>query len=117
MTMAVTLSSYWRKQKNSTMEIKGLSTLVLNILKTLSNLNPIFIKEIFYISAHNTHRRHNISVQSEKIKHGGNNFRVLGPDLWNALAEKIKSTTTMFVFKDFVLTWSVPKCRCKLCSI
>ena len=44
-------------------------------------------------------------TESKNTKYGIKNLRVLGPDLWNSLAEKIKSTTTKFVFKYFVLTW------------
>ena len=36
--------------KTSTMEIKRLRTLALEVFKTVNNLNPDFMKDIFYLS-------------------------------------------------------------------
>ena len=43
------------------MEKKRLRTLALEIFKTLNNLKPNFMKEIFYTFLYNTHRRHGIA--------------------------------------------------------
>ena len=42
--------------KNSTMEIRRLRTLALEIFKTVNNLNPDFMKDIFYYSPYNTQK-------------------------------------------------------------
>ena len=72
----------------------------------LNNVNPNFMKEIFYISPHNTDRKHVIFVWSRKTtKYGDKSLRVLGPHLWKSLPEKIKSTTSILIFKAFDKTW------------
>ena len=50
--------------KNSTMEIRRLRTLALEIFKTVNNLNLDFMKDIFYYSPNNTHRKYDIFVYS-----------------------------------------------------
>ena len=49
---------------NSTMDIKRLRTLALEIFKTSNNLNPNFMKDIFNFSPYSTHRKHDIFVHS-----------------------------------------------------
>ena len=44
------------------MEIRRLRTLALEIFKTVNNLNPDFMKDIFYYSPYNTHRKYDIFV-------------------------------------------------------
>ena len=118
MTMAVTISTCWKKTENSTMEVKRLHPLALEIFRTLDNLNPKLMEKILYISPHNAHRRHDIFVQSRKTtKYGDKNLTALGPHLWKSLSEKIKSIISIFIFKNFIKTWFRPKCKCKLCSI
>ena len=48
------------------MEIRRLRTLALEIFKTLNNLNPTFMKNIFNFSPHCTHRKHDIFVHPRK---------------------------------------------------
>ena len=53
------------------------------------------MKEIFFISPHDTHRRNEIFVQSQKKKkknYGNESLRALFLPLWNILSEKNKST-------------------------
>ena len=77
------------------MEIKRLRTLALEIFDALNNLNPNFMKEIFYISPRNTHRKHDIFFQIRKTtKYGDNSLRAMGPHLENSLPEKNKFTTS-----------------------
>ena len=50
--------------KTSTMEIKRLRTLALEAFKTVNNLNPDFMKGIFYLSPYQTHKKYDIFVHS-----------------------------------------------------
>ena len=38
-------------------------------------------------------------------------IKALGPKIWNALPEKIKSETSYKNFKKYIDLWSGPKCR------
>ena len=88
---------------NSTKEIKRLRTLALEIFKTLSNLNPNFMKGIFNFSPYSTHRKHDIFVHSRNTSnYGDRSLRDLGTHTWNSLPENIKSTTSIIIFKDII---------------
>ena len=98
------------------MEIKRIQTVALEIFKTLNNLNPNFMKDIFYFSPYNTHKKYDIFVNSRNTSsYGDKSLRALGPHIWNSLPENIKSTNSIFVFKKFLKNWSGPKCKCKYC--
>ena len=88
---------------NSAMEIKRLRTLELEILKTLNNLNPNFMKGIFKFSPYRTHKKHDTFAHSRNASnYGDRNLRTLGPHTWNPLPQNIKSTTSIIIFNDFI---------------
>ena len=65
------------------MEIKRLGDLSTETLK-----NPNYIKEIFYLSPHETHKKYDLFVHSRNAaKYGNNSLRVLEPHIWNSLPE------------------------------
>ena len=76
---------------NSTVEIKRLRTLALEIFKTLNNLNPNFMKDVFNFSSYSTHRKQAIFVRSRNTSnYGDRSLRALGLHTWNSLPENIK---------------------------
>ena len=44
------------------MEIKCLRSLATEIFKTLNDINPNYVKEIFYFSLHKTHNKYDLFV-------------------------------------------------------
>ena len=58
-----------------TMEIRRLRTLALEIVKTLNDLDPTFMKNIFDFSPHCTHRKHDIFVHPQKTASYGDKSR------------------------------------------
>ena len=55
---------------NSTMEMKGLCTLALEIFKTLSSLNLNFMKD-FNFPPYSTHKKHDIFAHSQNTSNYG----------------------------------------------
>ena len=99
-----------------TMGVKRLRTLALEIFKTLQNLNPIFMEEIFQKTKWMTHRPNNIQVNTHKtVKYGDKGLRTLGPQIWNSLPEHIKNETDYIKFKEYISQWFGPICKCNLC--
>ena len=47
------------------METKRLRTMVYEIFKTLNNLNPVFMKDIFHYSPNVTHKKHNLYIHTQ----------------------------------------------------
>ena len=61
------LSSYielFKKPTSVSMESKRLYRMVYKIFKTLNNLNPVFMKDIFHYSPNVTHRKHNLYIHT-----------------------------------------------------
>ena len=70
------LSSYAERLEKSTsvsMEIKRIRTMVYEIFKTLNNLNPVFMKDIFNYSPNVTYKKHNLYIHTQNTTKFGNN--------------------------------------------
>ena len=105
------------KTEKPTMEIRRLHTLALEIFKTLNDLNPTFMKNIFNFSPQCTHKKHDIFVHRRKTaNYGDKSLKSVGPHIWNSLPDEIKATTSLSIFKKFIKNWFGQKCKCKLCS-
>ena len=103
--------------KKPTMEVKNFRTLAIEIFKTINDLNPPFMKEIF---SRNTNSERNgttllVKMQNTK-KYGSDTLRALGPKIWNKLPINIKETTNLDIFKKLIKTWSGPECSCGHCA-
>ena len=83
--------SILNKCGKSTMEVKRLRTLALEVFKTLNNMNPEYMKEIFHKTAFSTHRPLNLEVnKNHATKYGNKSLRCLRPHIWNSLSNQIK---------------------------
>ena len=68
------------------METRPLRCLALEIFKTVNNLNPYYMKEIFSKTTNLTHRPLDRNFnQNNTIKYGSNSPWRLGPRVWNSL--------------------------------
>ena len=93
------------------MEIKRLHVLASEIFKTLNNLNPKFMKDIFEKTEWLTHKPNNIKVNSHNtVKYGEKSLTILGPHIWNSLPDQVKSENEFSKFKLFISQW----CGCCL---
>ena len=103
------------KSSKASMKVKRVRKLALEIFKTLNNLNPEYMKEIFYETTNLTHRPFNIKVnQNNTTKYGNKSLRSLGPHIWNSLPKQIKEETDYNKFKNYIDKWFGAKFKCKL---
>ena len=73
------------------MKIKCLRTLAAEIFKTLNDINLNYMKEIFYLSPHETDKKYDLfAYRRNTKKYGNHSLRVLVPHIWNSLPEEIK---------------------------
>ena len=85
------------------MEIKCLRTLAKKIFKTLNDIDPNYIKEIFHLSPHETHNKYDMFVHSRNKKNYENHYlSVLGPHICKSLPEEIKHLFSLNGFKNFI---------------
>ena len=86
---------------------------ILEIFKTLNDLNPPFMKDIFCKSINRSSKRfcNNLkSVKVEKVTYGKRSLRFIGPILWNSLPQNIKNLNGINKFKLFLKEWGKPGC-------
>ena len=78
-----------KKPGKATTEIKHLRCLELEIFKTVNNLNPYYIKEIFPKTTNLIHRPLDIKFnQNNTTKYGSNSLRSLGPHILEFFSEQ-----------------------------
>ena len=88
-----------QKPTSVSVETKRLRTMVYEIFKTLNNLNPVFMKDVFHNSPNVTHKKHDLYIHTQNTtKFGNKSLRVFGANIWNTLPEYIKSTTSLLEF-------------------
>ena len=64
------------------MENKRLRTMVYEIFKTLNNLNPVFMKNIFDYPPNVTHKKHNLYIDTQNTtKFGNKSLRAFGANI------------------------------------
>ena len=99
------------------MEIKRLKILATETFKTLNDINANYIKQIFYLSPHETNKRCDLFVHSRNTtKYGNHSLRVLGPRIWNSLPEEIKKLSLLNAFKNYIKSWCGQKSKCYSCQ-
>ena len=99
------------------MEVRRLRTLALETFKTLNDLNPAFMKNLFAKREVSKRRKNNLKIPNRNtVKYVDKSIRSLGPPIWNGLPEKFKNETSYDKFKKYLNTCYGPKCTCSLCS-
>ena len=98
------------------MEIRILRTLAVEIIKTLNEIKPPYMKNIFTPKENTKVRQNNIIVKHiNTSRFGTQSLRSLGPIIWDNLLSNIKSETSFLKFKEYIKTWLGLKSRSKLC--
>ena len=93
--------------------------LCVEIYKTLNNLNPDYMKDIFakHDGRHSSRRPLNISVpRVHQATFGLKSIRYEGAKLRNALPESIKSAENLERFKRLIANWEGSQCNCSICG-
>ncbi len=102
------------------MLIRGIKTIAMEVFKSLHDLNPNFMKEMFNIKELKySLRDSNIIYQPkfEKVTYGENTFKYYGSHIWNLLPNEIKETADILSLKSLIMTWEGTKCQCNMCNI
>ena len=100
MTMTV-IMKHLKISGVSTMQIKRIKQLAIEIFKTVNNLNPDFMKNIFSIKQNARVRPHDLLVRSHNTAtYGDKSLKTLRPKIWNALPTETKRETSLRKFKE-----------------
>ena len=109
------------KANSSTMNVKRLRFLCMEIYKTINNLNPSFMKQIFELRETNRNLREkyqlNLNIPNyNQVTFGKKSLRIFGPKIWNSLPYHIKSSKNLETFKTVIKNWDSVNCKCVICK-
>ena len=100
-----------------TIEIRQMRVLATEIFKTINDLNPVYMKEIFTLNTNRNPERKKLIVNTQNTKkYGTDTLRSLGPKIWNNLPDDFRKTQDLSSFKQLINTWSGPHCQCNACQ-
>ena len=106
------------KTEMTTMRVRQMQNLCIEIYKTLSNLNPEYMHELFERNSHtySTRRPNNLKIpRVNQTSFGFRSIRAEGAKLWNHLPENIKSSENLSIFQNLIKQWNGPSCGCNYC--
>ena len=109
------------KGGKSAMNVRRLSTLCVEIYKTLNDLNPSFMNNIFKLKINGREVRDKYKLNLDIPKwnqktFGYKSLKVLGPKIWNNLPYHVKSSENLDTFKNLLKNWDGNSCKCNLCK-
>ena len=98
------------------MEIRRLRTLAVEIFKTLNEISPPYMKNIFTPKENSKVRQNGIILKRiNTSRFDIQSLRSLDPKTWNNLESNTKSETSFPKFKETIKSCLGPKCRCMVC--
>ena len=109
-----------KKADKVTMNVVRTRILCIEIFKTLNNLNPTFMKEIFKLKETERLVREKYKLNLEvpkwnQVTFGERSLKVFGPRIWNSLPFHIKSAENLSLFKSLIKNWNGVSCKCAVC--
>ena len=105
----------------STVNVNRLRSLCIEIFKTLNNINPAFMNEVFELRKTNSAVRNQYKLNLEvpiinQVTFGTKSIRYLGPKIWNSLPFHIKSSESLTTFKRIIKTELWPHANAQFVS-
>ena len=102
---------YLRLSSSCAINVRLKRNLCVEIYKTLNNLNPTFMREIFETrkTKRAVRERYKINLEIPRVNQasfGTKSLRFYGPKIWNSLAYHIKSAENVLCFKNFIKSWN-----------
>ena len=96
---------------------KNLQLLAIEIYKTVNNLNPVFMKEIFQLNelANNLRNQSFIQKKPNTVTYGLDTISYRCDELWSSIPLDIRSTENCKVYKTKIKQTDLT-CSCRLCT-
>ena len=110
-----------KKSGKVCVEVDRLRYLCIEIYKTINNINPSFMKQIFQLretsrTVQNQYKL-NLSVPKvNQVSYGEKSLRCYGPKIWNSLPIHLKSCENLNTFKDIIKNWIGSIFSCRMCQ-
>ena len=102
------------KSEKCTIVISCQRALCIEIFKTVKNLNPSFMQNIFKLQTSGSSLRNPTDlahVRPNQATFGSNSLKSIGPQIWNNLPNELKLAENLKTFKRQKKNWNGPNCR------
>ena len=109
------------KSDKSTINLRSHRSLCLEVFKTVYELNPSFMNDLFQLRESNRPVREkyrlNLNVpKTNQVKFGTKSLRNLAPKIWNSLPPNAKSADNLNSFKALIKNWDGTSCNYIICA-
>ena len=103
------------------MNVYRLRNLCVEIYKTINQLNPEFMNNIFKVKENKRVVREQYKLNLEtpewsQITFGAKSLKVYGSKVWNSLPSQIKTSENLIQFKSLMENWNGNSCSCTVCT-
>ena len=99
---------------------RNIQSLATEIFKSLNNVSPSIMSEVFKIKETKYELRTGINLQSNNPRttsYGIDSVSHLAPKIWSQIPTEIKNCKTLNKFKNLIKTWTPKSCPCRLCKV
>ena len=105
--------------KGNTIHLRNLRALMTEVFKSLKNINPEFMWNIFSTKTTGYKLRSGIVLKlppANTTKYGVNSLCFRGSILWNTLPNSLKLSRSLEEFRCSIKNWTGNTCTCHICS-
>ena len=98
---------------------RNIHALALEIYKTINNLNPKFMDEIFYMKQHNysTRSQNLVYPNPRTVCYGLETLGYKACQIWSSIPQEIKIANDIATFKSSISKHNGNICKCNLCKL
>ena len=116
---SLSFSELLKKDGSVTIHHRNIQKLGIEMYKTINNLTPISMKEIFpdrMYKGPNIRSQTDFEIPHVKSVKGQETLRFLGPKIWDIIPGNIKKASSLTIFKNKIKSWVPEGCPCRLCK-
>ena len=111
-----------QKSSKTSINLRNHRVLCTEVFKTMIDLNPTYMKEIFERSVSNkrpvrqNYKMNLVTPKTNQVRYGTKSLRSLAPKIWDSLPVSIKSSENWECFKKLIRVSDGTSCNCYISS-
>ena len=109
-----------KKSGSVSIHHRNIQSLAIEIFKSVNNLSPSIMSELFKLKETKYELRTGNILQSNiprTTTYGIDSVSHLAPKIWSQIPTEIKNCKTLPIFKNLIKTWTPTSCPCRLCKV
>ena len=111
-------NSLLRKDNTVTIHQRNIQVLTTEIYKTLNDLNPTLMKEVFCVKEHKFFtRKQNLTYPNPRtVSYGVETFGYKASQIWRNIPNDIQQIENISIFKNKITNYCENICNCNICK-